>query len=103
MLAVNAMQPHAGRSLANDPFVIVPEHGAWCHDHAVTKQWLLAAFGIVSKLCECVGPVGEHHMVLLVQNKLDEAERARHSLLHGGDFNADILHTRRCRAASDGE
>lgn len=63
---VNLMRPHEGAPSENDPYLIAPEHGTWCHDYAVTKQWLLAAFGIESKLCECVLPDGEHHMVLLV-------------------------------------
>lgn len=51
-----------------DPWLIGPKAG-WCHDYAVTKQWLLAALGIASQLCECIAPDGEHHMVLLVDGQ----------------------------------
>jgi predicted transglutaminase-like cysteine proteinase len=54
-----------GEPRLNDPWRIGPQAG-WCHDYAVTKQWLLAALGIASELCECIAPDGEHHMVLLV-------------------------------------
>ena len=37
-----------------------------CHDYAVTKQWLLAGLGIVSRLAEVVAMENEHHLVLLV-------------------------------------
>jgi predicted transglutaminase-like cysteine proteinase len=67
---VNHLPAHAGDPAAGDAWLIVPENGAWCHDYAVTKQWLLAAFGIQSKLCECTlpgaGPHDPDHMVLLV-------------------------------------
>jgi predicted transglutaminase-like cysteine proteinase len=46
------------------PIKLGPAEGR-CADYAATKQWILAAFGIESELCECwVG--AEAHMVTLV-------------------------------------
>ena len=64
-LVNNGIDPQQGTSDLSDPWQIAPRVG-WCHDYAVTKQWLLAALGISSQLCECIAPDGEHHMVLIV-------------------------------------
>ena len=56
-----------GEPNLSDPWLIGPKAG-WCHDYAVTKQWLLAALGIPSQLCECIAPDNEHHLVLIVDN-----------------------------------
>jgi predicted transglutaminase-like cysteine proteinase len=55
--------------LAQETWSIAPVRGQ-CHDYAVTKQWLLSAFGIASQLAECVIWDGEHHLVLLVDGKV---------------------------------
>jgi predicted transglutaminase-like cysteine proteinase len=51
--------------LAQERWSIAPVRGQ-CHDYAVTKQWLLAAFGIKSQLAEVVAMENEHHLVLVV-------------------------------------
>lgn len=57
--------------LAQETWSIGPVRGQ-CHDYALTKQYLLAAFGISSQICECVLPNGQHHAVLFVDgNVLD--------------------------------
>jgi predicted transglutaminase-like cysteine proteinase len=60
---------HRNIPLAEERWSIAPLRGQ-CHDYAVTKQWLLAAFGIASQLCECEIEDGEHHLVLLVDGKV---------------------------------
>jgi predicted transglutaminase-like cysteine proteinase len=40
----------------------------WCHDYAVTKRAELSLRGYMASellLCECLGPDGQHQMVLL--------------------------------------
>ncbi len=64
--AMNRLPPHEGMPAAGDPWDRVPEHGTWCHDYAVSKQWALEPFGIASKLCICKLTDGALHMVLLV-------------------------------------
>ena len=61
----HGIDPKQGTPDLSDPWQIAPRVG-WCHDYAVTKQWLLTALGISSQLCECIAPDGEHHMVLIV-------------------------------------
>jgi predicted transglutaminase-like cysteine proteinase len=64
-LVNNGIDPQQDTSDVTDPWTIAPKVG-WCHDYAVSKQWLLTAFGIPSQLCECSAPDGEHHVVVLV-------------------------------------
>ena len=64
-LVNNGIDPQQGTPDLSDPWQIAPRVG-WCHDYAVTKQWLLTPLGISSQLCECIAPDGEHHMVLIV-------------------------------------
>jgi predicted transglutaminase-like cysteine proteinase len=50
-----------------DVWRIWPKSG-WCHDYAVTKRAELLLRGYAASellLCECLGPGGQHHMVLL--------------------------------------
>ena len=64
-LVNSGIDPQHGTPSLSDPWQIAPKQG-WCHDYAITKQWLLSALGIPSQLCECIAPDGEHHMVLCV-------------------------------------
>ena len=64
-LVNHGIDPQQGAPDLSDPWQIAPRVG-WCHDYAVTKQWLLTALGISSQFCECIAPDGEHHMVLIV-------------------------------------
>jgi predicted transglutaminase-like cysteine proteinase len=69
---VNRMVNHGIDAMPGTPDVsdlwrIWPKAG-WCHDYAVTKraELLLRGYGPSELLlCECLGPDGEHHMVLL--------------------------------------
>src|ERR1700693_5522640 len=64
-LVNNGIDTRHGVPQIDEPWHIAPKVG-WCHDYAVTKQWLLSALGIASQLCECIAPDGEHHVVVLV-------------------------------------
>ena len=66
-LVNNGIDPQRGTPSLSDPWQIAPRIG-WCHDYAITKQWLLGALGIPSQLCECIAPDGELHMVLCVDD-----------------------------------
>jgi len=68
-LVNNGIDPKQGMPDITEPYRIAPKAG-WCHDYAVTKQWLLSAFGISSRLCECIAPDGCHHMVLIVDGDM---------------------------------
>ncbi len=83
-----AIAPRYGEISPTDPWQIAPHEG-FCHDYAVTKRWLLLALGFkVSELllCECIGPHGQHHLVLragdvVLDNLTDEIGPMRYKVV----------------------
>jgi predicted transglutaminase-like cysteine proteinase len=64
----HGIDPMHGTPDVSDPWRIWPRVG-WCHDYAVTKRVELLLRGYSASellLCECLGPDGQHHVVLLV-------------------------------------
>ena len=70
------------------PWRVWPKAG-WCHDYAVTKRYELLLRGFAAsdlRLCECIAPDGEHHMVLIVEdlaldNLTDELKPMRYPIV----------------------